>query len=130
MELAELATVATVVHYVEAVMTRYNVIRMDAHLDDEEVDRALPVFAGLIDSIIPKPWWLPKAVHKSIAEHGFKFVLKHGELPTTKTEYAYILDHIGRSWDLNMDRMGLTKVFSTLIREISAQSAKSHKSCN
>lgn len=138
-EQSEFATMAVVIQYAEAVMTRYNTaIPENDFLDDQEVDKALDVFRDLARMTVPKPelgWlknvpWLRSAIQNIpqllFAEDGFKFVLQYGRIPTSTGDYATIWNHSqanaeGLPWDLHVDRQALAEVFATLIQKISEQ---------
>jgi|GEM_PF-4752151 len=124
-ELSELATMAMVVHYSEAVMTRYNTERPeDGILSETEVNNALSVFRDLALSTMTPPrlfrcWQDAK---KALAENGFKFVIRYGYMPESDSDFWTVLWYASEAnpnWDLHVTRQDLTQVFATLIQKIS-----------
>lgn len=124
-ELSELATMAMVVHYSEAVMTRYNTeLPHDDVLTEQEVSKGLSVFRDLALSTMAMPSWFPcwKEARQALAENGFKFVLRYGYMPVSKSDTVTVLWHASEAnpdWGLRIDRQALTQVFATLIQRIS-----------
>jgi hypothetical protein len=131
-ENSELATVAVVVHYSEAVLTRYDTDPRNEMLSENEVNNALSVFGGLALATMPKPSWWPSWIPlRGLSEHGFKFILRYGNLPQSADDFAHIVLHWKGDydqWHLHVDRQALTQVFATLIQEIGKQSSSQHVS--
>lgn len=131
-ENSELATVAVVLHYAEAVLTRYDTDPRDEVLTENEVNNALSVFGGLALATMPKPSWWPSWIPlRGLSEHGFKFILRYGNLPQSADDFAHIVLHWKGDydqWHLHVDRQALTQVFATLIQEIGKQSSSQHVS--
>lgn len=134
-ELSELATMSMVVHYSEAVMTRYNTDRPeDEILNENEVNNALSVFRDLALSTMtpPKLFQCWDDAKKSLAENGFKFVIRYGYMPETKSDFATVLWYASEAepnWNLHVTRQDLTQVFATLIQKISEGPQRAQPDC-
>jgi hypothetical protein len=141
-ELSQLATISVVIHYAEAVFTKYNVqlddhMELDDRLSEEEVDASLPVFSGLIYKLAKEKKGIDLDSPLKI-KHVFKFILAKGRLPRTiqedtdNADYKEIRWHIGAEWaswthfnlasgwNLSIDRMQIAKVFAVIIQSIVA----------
>lgn len=126
-EKGEIDSIAMILHYSEAIMTRYNV-NHDNILDKDEVMAAFPVFEGLIRKLAEKTLcrpvsdWLVKAI--------FSYTVKYAEVPSGSLEEMSRMTWFSTvGWSFELDRLGVTKVFSAIVRKTSQVAQGEERSC-
>ena len=116
-EYAEFSTLSVVIHYAEAVMTRYD-SNEDGFLDEYEVDAAAPVFAGLIDRVAKSQDMGSLWDWQKVA--ALKYILAFKEIPKSTWNKAWLAARYWSYWGfgLKVNRLDLAQVFKAIIQKI------------
>lgn len=112
-EANELSTLAVVLHYSEAVMTRYDVNR-DGLLTNSEIGAAVEVFRGFIKKFAKEK--LNRDLSDRQAAGAFYYILTYKEMPSSWTDIfwpSYI--SVGK---LSLNRYELSTVFRVIIAKL------------
>jgi hypothetical protein len=114
-EMSELSTLAVVLHYSEAVMTKYDRNRNGA-LDNGEIEDAVKVFQGYIKKFQKdtKCQTLPDVY----ARGAFLYILKYRELPVTFWDFSLNWVTWISAGDLSLNRADLSGVFRVIIAKL------------
>lgn len=115
-EYNELTTLTVVMHYAEAVMTRYD-LNGDGVLDTAEIHPAEDVFYGFIQAFAKER--LNVSLTDSQAVGAFRYILYYKEMPTAGiSNYVLINTFALRAPDLKLDRNQLSDVFRVILAKL------------
>lgn len=131
-ERSELAIMAVVLHYLEAVLTRYDVSR-DGILTTDELRKAVPIFSGFIQRYAKDR--LKKELSVREAEGVFLFILAYRTFPTSWNSIRiWYLSYQWPQWELefpwgikvpinpnqniNLNRADLSSVFRVIVAKL------------
>lgn len=112
-EFNELTTLAVVLHYSEAVMTRYDA-NHDGSLNNAEIDQAAEVFMGFIKKFAKEK--MDQNLSDKQARGAFYYILTNKEMPTGFWDIAW-LSYISAG-NLNLNRAELSTVFRVIIAKL------------
>ncbi len=124
-ELAEMSAMATILHYSEAIMTRYD-LNQDSILKESEIDVAFLTFRDFIKGMGEG---MCQNLGDTQALEVFKFILKYSRVPSNLIDFGLMKGRNHSTWDLEINRQGLMTAFSTVIRAMNQSAAKGGKSC-
>ncbi len=112
-ERSEVNTMAMILHYSEAIFTRYN-LDGDLVLNHEEILQALPVFSGFIKRLAADMCYdLNEARTRTV----FFYILRFAEIPKfDPVSLARLAMMRWPWWSLELDRMQVVRVFGEIIR--------------
>ncbi len=112
-ELSELSTLMVVMHYAEAVLTRYDK-NHDAALTNGEIDVAAGLFMGFIKKFAKEQ--LDKDLGDRYAKASFYYILTYREMPVGLSDIFWM------AWisegSLNLNRAELSNVFRVIIAKL------------
>ncbi len=116
-EIGEISTFCVVLHYVEVIMTRYN-LNGDHFLTNEEIEKAFPIFNSMIKKVAKN------LICKDLADWesrgAFGYILTYKELPLTATsQFNIAWSRIISDWDYKLDRLDVAQVFGVIMQAIS-----------
>lgn len=115
-EIGELSTFCVVLHYVEVIMTRYN-LDGDEFLTNEEVEKAFPVFDSMIKKVGKN--LMCKDLSNWESRGAFGYILTYKELPLSSTaQFNVLWSRTISDWDYKLDRLGVAEVFGTIMQAI------------
>jgi hypothetical protein len=131
LESTELSTMAVVLHYGEAVLTRYD-LNGDGMLDAGEVEAAESIFVGYIEQFISQEYGIPSSLN-FLAPSAFYYILENQKMPS----YGYLIGLVGKplfvpgylvthylwSPSFQLDRGKLASVFQVIISKLMAHPA-------
>lgn len=112
-ELSELSTLAVVLHYAEAVMTRYDVDG-DGLLTNPEVDMASETFMGFIKTFAQEK--MGKQLSDKQANGVFYYILTEKEMPRGIGD-IFIKSYLWKG-KVTLDRSSLATVFKVIISKL------------
>jgi len=112
-EVNELSTLAVVLHYSEAVMTRYDHNR-DGRLDNAEIEEAAMVFKGFIKKFAKEE--KNQNLSDRQAKAAFYYILTYREMPAGWTDIFW-LSYISYG-TLSLNRSDLSTVFRVIIARL------------
>ncbi len=112
-EINELTTLAVILHYSEAVMTRYDA-NHDGSLNNSEIDQAAEVFMGFIKKFAKEK--MNQNLSDRQARGAFYYILTYKEMPTGFWDIAW-LSYVS-SGNLNLNRAELSTVFRVIIAKL------------
>jgi len=106
----EVSIMAVVMHYMEAVLTRFDANR-DGALNNKEIEKAVPVFAGFIQSFAKEK--LKKDLSVKQASDVFIYILAYKQIPSSWNMFWF--------WStptMNLNRAELSTVFRVIVAKI------------
>ncbi|MBK9038645.1 MAG: hypothetical protein IPL83_05675 [Bdellovibrionales bacterium] len=109
-EAGEMATISVVIHYIETILTRFD-LDLDGRITSSEAWEAFPVFRGLIDRVAKANGF--NLEEKRLRE-VYAFLLSEGRIPT-KQDFLWKMASVGSSLKIDIDRMGLLKIFEIFV---------------
>ncbi|MBK7842393.1 MAG: hypothetical protein IPJ71_01665 [Bdellovibrionales bacterium] len=109
-EAGEMATISVVIHYIETILTRFD-LDLDGRITTSEAWEAFPVFRGLIDRVAKANGF--NLEEKRLRE-VYGFLLSEGRIPT-KEDFLWRMASMGSSLKIDIDRMGLLKIFEIFV---------------
>lgn len=128
-EMSELSTLMVVLHYAEAVMTKYDVNPRNGALDNAEIDEAAKVFMGYIKKFHKDTEC--KSLPDVYARGAFIYILKYRELPVTVFDLSLNWITWVSSGNLSLNRAELSGVFRVIIAKLfESSSKKKENACN
>lgn len=128
-EMSELSTLMVVLHYAEAVMTKYDVNPRNGALDNAEIDEAAKVFMGYIKKFHKDTEC--KDLPDKYARGAFIYILKYRELPVTIFDFSLNWITWVSSGNLSLNRAELSGVFRVIIAKLfESSSKKKENSCS
>ena len=135
-EKAELDVVGVVAHYSESIMTRFN-INGDNYLQREEVNAAIPLFAGFIREM-GKKLCMDSMDDQRVID-VFRHIVETGEIPQSKgwihnwQLYQEFKRRRKQSWNPQFDRVHITSVLAAIIGDFMGSLSNSghlQRQCN
>ncbi len=116
-EMSEFSTLAVVMHYSEAVMTRFD-LNGDLRLDNAEINQgAIPVFLGYIKKFSKDSGM--GELDDGQAQAAFYYILANKTIPVSWSErYIYVPWEWAWPSTLSLDRYELSTVFRVIIGKI------------
>ncbi|MGE3760415.1 MAG: hypothetical protein AB7H97_21805, partial [Pseudobdellovibrionaceae bacterium] len=121
-EMSELSTLMVVLHYAEAVMTKYDVNPRNGALDNAEVEEASKVFMGYIKKFRKDTEC--EDLPDKYARGAFIYILKYRELPVTKWDFSLNWITWFSAGNLSLNRAELSGVFRVIIAKLFESTAK------
>ncbi len=112
-EYSEFTTLAVVMHYAEAVMTRFDADR-DGTLSNPEIDPAAEIFMGFIKKFAKDK--MNQNLSDRQAKGAFYYILTNREMPTGFWDIAW-LTYV-RTGNLSLNRADLSTVFKVIIAKL------------
>lgn len=118
-ERSELSTIAVIILYSESVLTRFDANR-DGRLDDAEVKVPFPLFKEFISGLAKQGNPKGKDLTEDQARSLFEFILYYRRMPESYSDQLSIWWNADEnpSYDVNVDRLGLTEAFSVIINKL------------
>lgn len=109
-EAGEMATISVVIHYIETILTRFD-LDLDGRITTNEAWEAFPVFRGLIDRVATANGF---DLDEKRLREVYGFLLSEGRIPT-KQDFVWKMASVGSSLKIDVDRMGLLKIFEIFV---------------
>ncbi len=121
-EKSELNVTSVILHYVESVMTRFN---LDANpfLEGSEINAAIPLFTGFIQMMGESVGM--KSMDTQLVQDVFRHIVETGEIPEKKSWWKGLRHNVqlwrqfrsrrGGQWNPQLGRGHITSVFASII---------------
>jgi hypothetical protein len=116
-EYSEISVTAVVLHYLEAVLTRFDSNR-DGMLNSGEVNLAMPIFRGYIQRFAKDV--LGENLSDVDADRVFTYILVYKQIPTSSWYDKFWVWWNGTNKSLNLNRAELSGVFRVIVGKIFA----------
>lgn len=115
-EQPELSSMLVVQQYIEAVFTRFDQ-NLDGILDDDEVEKAYPIYRKLIQEAALRMGKDLKS--ESDLRYAFNYILYYGEKPQDTTRDMLIgLTAKVTGWGFKLSRMEIARAFRVIVQSI------------
>jgi hypothetical protein len=114
-EYNELSIIAVVLHYLEAVMTRFDGNR-DGLLKTDEVRKAMPIFRGFIQRFAKDA--LKTVLSDADADKVFLYILVYKEIPSGSWGGQFWIWWMGSNPTVSLNRAELSTVFRVIVAKI------------
>lgn len=127
MEVGDISTFFVILHYVEAIMTRYDVMT-DGVLTVGEARLAFPVFNGMIKKLAKT--LMDKDLTDMRSQAVLSFILANKSLPMdwwSQTEA--VTNQYFYNWSYKLDRTDLAEVFGVIIEKITRPQGDGASQC-
>ncbi len=115
-ERSEITTVTVMIHYAEAIMTRFDTDN-DGVLTNDEINAAVPIFSGFIKKIAKEKQ--NRSLEDSEARAAFLFILDEKRMPSSNWDYFKVYWNSKREPTLALNRYDLSQVFKAIIAKLS-----------